>query len=376
MNAASTMTARAVLLAAAACVFPPACGAGKHAAGTAAKERAAGEEKNAHPAGVEGWIAALEDADPEVRKEAAGSLGRSGDPRAVEPLIGALKDPDHEVVETAADALVALGDPAAEALMDLLENDDTYLSLWAVEILKKMNDPRAVEPLLAALRKKPSLVTVEAADALAGIGPAAVPALIDTLGDSSEQVRGWAALALGKIADKGAATALVKILGDEALSVRQIAVWALGEIADPETVEPLAASLQDATSGIQKEAADALVKIGQPSFDALISALGSADAFARKNAARALGGLKDPAAVKPLAKLLAKGEAGASEEAATALAEIGEAAVPALIKALSSKKPAVAKSAAAALEKATGQSLGADPAAWKAWWDGQAAGDM
>jgi HEAT repeat protein len=367
------MTARAALPAAAALCVLTACGAGKPADRTAAKKEAAGE-KPAYPAGVEGWIAALEDVDPDVRKEAAGSLGRSGDPRAVEPLIGALKDPDHEVVESAADALVALGDPAAEALMDLLEHDDTYLSLWAVEILKKMNDVRAVEPLLAALKKKPSLVTVEAADALAGIGPAAIPALIETLGDESEQVRGWAALALGKIADREAASALAGILGDEALSVRQIAVWALGEIADPETVEPLAAALQDETSGIQKEAADALVKIGQPALDALISALGSADAFARENAARALGGLKEPAAVKPLAKLLARGEAGASEAAATALAEIGEAAVPALIKALSSKKPAVAKSAAAALEKATGQSLGKKPAAWKAWWAGQAGG--
>jgi HEAT repeat protein len=71
-----------------------------------------------------------------------------------------------------------------------------------------------------------------AADALARIGDAAVPALIDTLHDSDQEVRAQAALALARMGDKAAPAvdALVHALDDPNEEVRRGAARALGQI--------------------------------------------------------------------------------------------------------------------------------------------------
>ena len=61
---------------------------------------------------VEGLIRALDYRAPEVRQNAANALGNIGDPRAVEPLIVALKDENLWVCDAATSALVKIGEPA------------------------------------------------------------------------------------------------------------------------------------------------------------------------------------------------------------------------------------------------------------------------
>jgi HEAT repeat protein len=71
--------------------------------------------------GVVRWlIAALKDADPEVRQNLAMALAKIG-PAAVEPLIAALKDPLPERRAGAAAALGRIGAPARSALPALLD---------------------------------------------------------------------------------------------------------------------------------------------------------------------------------------------------------------------------------------------------------------
>lgn len=73
---------------------------------------------------VDGLIRVLQTgAHPESREEAAEALGEIRDPRAVEPLIGALKDRDHEVRAEAADALARIGDPRAVEPLNALLGD-------------------------------------------------------------------------------------------------------------------------------------------------------------------------------------------------------------------------------------------------------------
>jgi len=63
---------------------------------------------------VDGLVRALApENDYDVREAAADALGEIGDPRAVEPLIAALGDPDGDVREAAAEALGTIGDPRA-----------------------------------------------------------------------------------------------------------------------------------------------------------------------------------------------------------------------------------------------------------------------
>jgi len=80
-----------------------------------------------------------------------------------------------------------------------------------------------------------------AREQLVEMGPVAVPALIQALGDSQEQVR-WEA------------------------------AKALTELPDPQAADPLVARLND-SFGIRWLASEALINIGEPSFVPLVRAL-------------------------------------------------------------------------------------------------------
>ncbi len=95
----------------------------------------------------------LRSRDPAVREEAAKKLGDLKDPSAVEPLIVVLKkDKDRSVRWSAEDALVSIGAPAVEPLIKMLGDDSWRVRRRAVRTLGKIRDPRAIEPLVAAMK--------------------------------------------------------------------------------------------------------------------------------------------------------------------------------------------------------------------------------
>src|SRR5262249_5261946 len=67
----------------------------------------------------------------------------------------------------------------------------------------------------------------------AGIGPAAIPTLIDSLNDPHEHVRAVAAAALGQLHARTALPLLVQLREDPSSLVRQSLVEALGQIGGP-----------------------------------------------------------------------------------------------------------------------------------------------
>jgi len=110
----------------------------------------------------------LEDENSDIRARAAFALGATGDPNFAEPLIGALKDPawavramaakavgrlkeaasiptlceclqDAEwwVRANAAEALKNKGEKGSQALLGMLESDDTYAAQQAVQMLQE-----------------------------------------------------------------------------------------------------------------------------------------------------------------------------------------------------------------------------------------------
>jgi HEAT repeat protein/nucleoside 2-deoxyribosyltransferase len=98
---------------------------------------------------VEPLIVALGDEDSSVRNSAAEALGSIGDSRAVGPLIAVLGD--RAVGWSAAKALVKIALPAVESLITALEDEDREVCRLAAEILGRIGDSRAVEPLIAVL---------------------------------------------------------------------------------------------------------------------------------------------------------------------------------------------------------------------------------
>jgi HEAT repeat protein len=110
--------------------------------------------------------------DPEwsVRLASAEALARIPDVRALDHLIAATSDDSSFVRMTAGRALVEIGPVAVDPVIASLTEDDlsvTYARQVAATALGMLRDPRAIEPLIAALRHdRDSGVRDAAADAL------------------------------------------------------------------------------------------------------------------------------------------------------------------------------------------------------------------
>lgn len=248
----------------------------------------------------------LQNEKTEVHIAIAEILKEVKDPRAVEPLILSLNKGDWGGVFI--DALDA-SDPnwmstdaarnAVPMFIDMLNSEDCEIIKVAANVLGKINDERALEPLMRGLKNPKSysynhyalekidslwyksetasgLVTffIEALHdpdwqvrnrvtiVLGTIGDMrAVDPLIETLLNDVAGNREVAARSLGCIKDRRAVDPLIKTMSDELWSTREISVWALGEIKDPRAINPLKKALKDENSIVQEEAAKALEKI-------------------------------------------------------------------------------------------------------------------
>jgi HEAT repeat protein len=124
-------------------------------------------------------IAALKDANPQVRWDAAKALGRSKDPCAVDPLIAALKNTGDTPLRT--NAAVALGeikDPrVVEPLIEALESSEDGVRWAAFHALGEIKDPRAVGPMMA-LENDPYRYATFSVRVLEDFGTSAVEPLI------------------------------------------------------------------------------------------------------------------------------------------------------------------------------------------------------
>ena len=143
----------------------------------------------------------------------------------------ATKDGKHD----AFGILGACGQPAFPWLVSLLGSRDAYVRIHAADVLGRLGDSRAVEPLLATLK------------------------------DSDVGVRHMAAYALGELKDRRAVGPLIAALRDSSYFVRGMAAWALGELKDPRAVEPLKTLLLfDPDNGVLYAARAAIIKIEAP----------------------------------------------------------------------------------------------------------------
>jgi len=105
---------------------------------------------------------------------AAKALGEIKNPKAVEPLIVALKDENPGVREEAAKALVQIGVPAVNVLIDALKDGDADVRERATWALGAIKDSIAVKPLIALLKDKNPRVQEQAVKALIEIGKPAI----------------------------------------------------------------------------------------------------------------------------------------------------------------------------------------------------------
>ena len=137
----------------------------------------------------------------------------------------------------------------------------------------------------------------------------AVKPLVKALDDSNQWVRIVAAEALGQIGDPEAVPPLVNALDDNSIWVRRASVVALGHIGAPQSIPPLLERLLrppdcEWPQELHDVIATALGDIGEPAIQALIDALDAPDVWSSSAAAKALGQIGASQAVVPLTKLI------------------------------------------------------------------------
>jgi len=285
---------------------------------------------------------------------AARALAGIIDPLAVEPLIAILGRREHlddRLIESIARALGGIADPRAAApLVRALVHGDPGKTVTAA--LVRIGVP-AVPALIAALWNHPyqdgqRTVYAGVVVALNGIGSAAVEPLVAALGNADEQIRRGTVAVLGQIGDQRAVEPLIASLGDADEQVRRDAAGVLGQFAAPRAVEPLVGlACADASFKVRMKAAEALGKIGwtpdrgpaaavywitvhdwsrcleigAPAVEPLIATL--EEGYCAQDAAKTLGEIGDPRAVVPLTAALTARNEAVARAAAAALERMG-----------------------------------------------------
>ncbi len=100
----------------------------------------------------------LRDEDASVRQCAALGLRKQPANLAVDPLVNFLDDPDPLMRRLSGDALIAIGSEAVPALIEALGDGSQNVKRESARALAEIGDPRAIGPLFQAWEDGSSLV--------------------------------------------------------------------------------------------------------------------------------------------------------------------------------------------------------------------------
>jgi HEAT repeat protein len=324
---------------------------------------------------VPALVRALGDPDPEVVMFAATVLGKTRDREAIPHLVRLLDHEDVNIVQAAIESLGHLRATAAVQRLTELLDRDPWLRFGAVHALGEIGDPRAAEPLGAALGDDDVWEL-----AVAALGKVRSP---DAIGHLAKALIAHAAAPDFDVALRALGDALRRQPRTEPL--QEIPSWAqLAGDADGPVPARLAAILEEASAGAGDpdliEAAAMVVKAldlrplygalvrsarnpalrpvlefwtlaaGVGVAEALIDGLSDPDPAVRVLACRSGGILRARSMVEPMLARLSDDDPGVRVAAVRALVQLDpDAAVAGLTACLIDAEPAVRQAAQQAL---------------------------
>ena len=203
----------------------------------------------------------------------------------MEELATQLKEhPNRRTKYFIAKRLAAFGDAAVEYFIPLLKDEQTEVRILAAEHLGKI-------PSLQFLRKLRTR----------GQAQRAVPALVEALGDSVVNVRGYALRSLAKIGAREAAKPMMRLLDDPDEWVRTMAARSLAELGVEEIADRVIEGLSNPAEWIRIEYINALGTLGtEKGLPALMERLNDEEPRVRRAAVVTLIKIDSPAAREAL----------------------------------------------------------------------------
>lgn len=200
-------------------------------------------------------------------------------------LVSMLDHPSKEVQMKAAVALAMMGSAGIPSLINAFTSGSKDKQATAAEIISSFG-PGAVEPLMNALMNSNSGIVAGAVSVLGKLGDhRAVPALIVIL-DKNDRATGIvAAEALGYLGDTESVEALIRTLNGTDSELQSGAARALGYIGDERAVSSLIEAMGSEDFSLRRIAIDALVGIGKPTIPYLSEALRHNERRVRSGAA-------------------------------------------------------------------------------------------
>lgn len=262
----------------------------------------------------------LDDEVPQIRFTAAEALGHARTPEICASMIPLLGDDDLLVRERTIWSLRQL--LSLKQLSDILDAHGGFLAdgLSDPDPVKRAEVTKTLIQLgeassglaLRALRSAKTAGHRHAAETLARIKThdiRVLEPLLATLHDSTDNdLRAFAATALGNLGNKQAVTPLTALLTDDSADLRSAAATALGLLKDESVVTVLSELLNDADNNVRRAATQALGQLGPKALDSLLQALRDAEYTVRDAAADGIANIGDHSAIPALAAALATPE--------------------------------------------------------------------
>lgn len=215
--------------------------------------------------------------------------------------------------------------PDVMRILAALESEDAVIRASAARQLGLTRPQGVWSELMAVLDDPDPAVSWAASDALGRIGDlSAVPGLLIAIEHPNQQVRMRAARALGTLQTEAAVEPLRTMLLHGDGPEVGVAGEALGRIGGPDATDALLTALADPEPTARWHVAMAALEgIGEPAVDPLLAMLDSEDAYARRNAAQALGWVGSSAATEALVNRLEQDDdAAVRAQSAWALGEL------------------------------------------------------
>ena len=229
--------------------------------------------------------------DVQGRIRAIKGIGSLEDNRASPLLKSLLSDPNREISLAAQNSLVKIGCAAwgrsgalavlgeignseiVPSVLKMLEDDSINVQIEAIICLDKLNDKRAIEPLIEIMNK-----------------------------GKTYRIRSTALRVLRKLSGgtEKLFEATLCALKDSSPDVRVQAVRTLGDFREDRVIEPLLKSLSDFSWSVRYNAENALCNQGRKVVDKLINIFQEGSNLVKKRALSALVRINDPRAIEPI----------------------------------------------------------------------------